>query len=396
LDFGRLSRNQISARQPLLWGALAFSAGLWAGKYIWRPPSWWVIAALVFLRCRSLFPEKKGSGFVHSGAEHNFCDGRAYDSGPSASPQPESFGNGNEVVLTVHVIAEGNIQSDGMGSFHQRIDIETEKIEAEGRATDAHIGVRLSIYSQARPADAHSAAISPMQLLRYGQRIRFAATLNAPRNFRHPGAFDYAGYLRDHGIEVTASTKYAGIELLPGFAGSRVELWRARVHRSVIQKIHALWPERVAGLMDAIVIGEESFIDRPTRVDFQRSGTYHVLVVSGMNVSILAMFTLWTLRRLGVGDIAASVCAIALILAYAALTNVGPPVWRAALMFAVYLATRLLYRDRAMLNALGAAALAMLIVDPNALYGASFQMTFLCIVLVAGIGIPLLERTIEP
>jgi predicted membrane metal-binding protein len=46
--------------------------------------------------------------------------------------------------------------------------------------------------------------------------------------------------------------------------------------------------------MDAIVIGEESFIGRPERVDFQRSGTYHVLVVSGTNVSILAMFTLWT------------------------------------------------------------------------------------------------------
>jgi competence protein ComEC len=65
-------------------------------------------------------------------------------------------------------------------------------------------------------------------------------------------------------------------------------------------------------------------------------------------------------------------------------------------MFAVYLATRLVYRDRAMLNALGAAALALLIVDPNALFGASFQMTFLCIILVAGIGIPLLERSFEP
>ncbi len=49
-----------------------------------------------------------------------------------------------------------------------------------------------------------------------------------------------------------------------------------------------------------------------------------------------------------------------------------------------------------MLNALGAAALALLIVDPQALFGASFQMTFLCVGLVAGVGIPLLERTIEP
>jgi competence protein ComEC len=95
-----------------------------------------------------------------------------------------------------------------------------------------------------------------------------------------------------------------------------------------------------------------------------------------MNVGILALFTLWALRRVGLGQVLASAFAIALILVYAAITNVGPPVWRAALMFAVYLATRLLYRDHAMLNVLGAAALALLIADPQSLFGASFQMTF--------------------
>src|SRR5258708_37928151 len=165
----------------------------------------------------------------------------------------------------------------------------------------------------------------------------------------------------EKGISGTASTKYATIQVRPGFSGSRIMRVLARVHRSVLGKVHGLWPEHVAGLMDAIVIGEELFIDRPERVDFQRSGTYHVLVVSGMNVSILAIFTLWTLRRAGLNQVAASVCAIVLILAYAVLPIIGPPVWRAVLMFAVYLATRRLYRDRAMLNALGEAAIALLI-----------------------------------
>jgi competence protein ComEC len=204
------------------------------------------------------------------------------------------------------------------------------------------------------------------------------------------------GYLRDKGIVASASAKYSTVEPIPGFVGNRIERWRARVHRSVVKQVHALWPERMAGLMDAIVIGEETFIERSTRVDFQRSGTYHVLVVSGMNVSILAMFALWSLRRLGFGEVAASACAIVLIVAYAVLTKEGSPVWRAALMFAAYLCTRLLYRDRAMLNALGAAALILLISDPRVLFGASFQMTFLCVALVAGIGIPLVERTIQP
>jgi competence protein ComEC len=62
-------------------------------------------------------------------------------------------------------------------------------------------------------------------------------------------------------------------------------------------------------------------------------------------------------------------------------------------MCAVYLTTRLLYRDRAMVNAIGAAALALLIFDPRQLFTASFQMTFVCVLIVAAIGLPVLQRT---
>ena len=62
-------------------------------------------------------------------------------------------------------------------------------------------------------------------------------------------------------------------------------------------------------------------------------------------------------------------------------------------MCAVYLGTRLLYRDRAMVNALGAAALGLLVLDPRQLFTASFQMTFVCVLIVAAIGVPVLERS---
>ncbi len=193
-----------------------------------------------------------------------------------------------------------------------------------------------------------------------------------------------------------ASTKAASVEVLPGFAGSRAEFWRSQIHRSIIEKVHALWPPHEAALMDAMVIGEDAFINRPTRADFQRSGTYHVLVVSGMNVSILALVTFWFLRRLRVSDLFAGVITVSLMVAYALLTGLGSPVWRATLMLALYLGARLLYREKSMLNAIGAAALGLMIVNPQVLFGASFQLTFLCVWLVAAVGIPLLERTTQP
>jgi competence protein ComEC len=83
---------------------------------------------------------------------------------------------------------------------------------------------------------------------------------------------------------------------------------------------------------------------------------------------------------------------VAFCASYAFVTEVGAPVWRATLMCSIYLCTRLFYRDRAMINALGAAALALLILDPRQLLTASFQMTFVCVLIVAAIGIPILQR----
>jgi len=112
-----------------------------------------------------------------------------------------------------------------------------------------------------------------------------------------------------------------------------------------------------------------------------------------MNVRILALVVFWTLMRLRIGEVAATLLTVLACASYAFLTEVGAPVWRATLMCAVYLGTRLLYRDRAMTNALGAAALGLLIVDPQQLFTASFRMTFLCVLIVSAIGIPMLERT---
>ena len=232
-----------------------------------------------------------------------------------------------------------------------------------------------------------------MRVFQYGERIRCVARLRRPRNFRNPGAFDYEGYLAERGIAALGSASAEDLELLPGSAGSGIERWRSRLHRNVISKVHELWPPREAALIDAMIVGEDAFIDRDTRTDFQRSGTYHVLVVSGMNVSILAFVVFWMLRRLRVSDIPATLLTIGMCIGYALITEVGAPVWRATLMCAVYLLTRLLYRERAMVNAIGTAALALLIYDPRQILTPSFQMTFLCVLIVGAIAVPILERT---
>src|SRR5581483_11790747 len=101
-------------------------------------------------------------------------------------------------------------------------------------------------------------------------------------------------------------------------------------------------------------------------------------------------------RRLHIGHLPLTAITLALSFAYALLTGFGQPVQRAFAMVALYLIGRLLYRDRSRLNSLGFAALCLLVFDPHALFDAGLQMTLLTVVAVAGIAIPIMERTSAP
>lgn len=392
-------------RQPMLWAATAYAAGIAVGIYQWRPPLWWAVAGAVFILAAARFVSRR-SGLAWAIALITFFVGGALHVQAhnalhrfDASIQP--LADRQSLDITAHVIRDGKLREE-LGEVRQTVDVETEEIRTEaGETRTIHSGIRLGIYQQKSSDSSEETAqggnlmnpAPPMPVFRMGERLRLTGKLRRPRNFRNPGAFDYEGYLADHGIAALGSAKSQDVQLLPGLSGSRLARCRSRLHQSVVAKVHQIWPAREAALIDAMLIGEDAFIDRDTRTDFQRSGTYHVLVVSGMNVSILAFVVFWTLRRLRMGEIPATFATVAFCVGYAFITEVGAPVWRATLMCAVYLGSRLLYRDRAMLNAIGASAIAILIFDPRQLGTASFQMTFVCVMVVAGIGIPILDRT---
>jgi competence protein ComEC len=387
-------------RQPLFWAAAVFSLGLWTGERLWRPPSWWVIAlvalilaALFFLSRRAWLAKSLsfGAWFLLGALLIQVRD--QPDQVQKNADRLSLLADGRSVLLTAHIIREGYAPDAYPGANRDSIDVETEEIASGGESWPVRAGIRLTIHENRTK---QSPVTGPDKPLSYGTRVRILAKLHPARNYRNPGAFDYEGYLRQNGIRLLGSAEAADIALLPGFSGSRIELWRTRVHASIVAKIHQLWPAPQASLMDAMVLGEESFLRNATRTEYQRSGTYHVLVVSGMNLSILAFAIFWALRQFRVDPAIAAITTVVVSFAYAFVVGVGPPVWRAALMLAIYLGARLLYRERNMMNAIGAAAIGVLIVDPEALFGASFQLTFLAVFIIAGIGSPILERTTLP
>jgi competence protein ComEC len=382
--------------------ALALAAGILLATFLWRPPLLLAIGLAVFTVAAGMLTAKRPRLAWCVAHLSVMALGWLAFAGQTETSAAERlavnifpFLNGEEVTITGHVIREP-------GTFvaakdHTQIDIVSEELAGDSRRKQVQAGIRLNLYRRyAEFEDDDSPAPSgATTAFRYGDRIRVTAKLRAPKNFGNPGALDYAGYLHRQGIAALGSAKLESVERM-GNNADRWGRWRSDTRRAIIARIHTLWPARQAGLMDAMLIGERAFVERDLSADFQRSGTYHVLVVSGMNVGILALVVFWLLRRLRCGDWLASLVTVLLAAAYAFLCDGGAPIVRAALMLGLFLFARLLYRDRSPLNAVGTAATVVLLADPAALFDPSFVFTFLCVLVIAGLGVPLLERTSDP
>ncbi len=317
------------------------------------------------------------------------------------------------MLITGHVTNDGSLLA---GGSRERFDLQTETIQLGESQFRQPAGIRISVFvrgtgfapkANAQNEEEDEAGISKsFQPLNYGDRVRLSARLRPARNFRNPGAFDYEGYLRGLGISALGSADADSILVLPGQSGSTLGRWRSRIRRSILSHINGqasladpskgsppLWQPEDAALFTAMIIGDDSLIGRNVREEFQQTGVYHLLVVSGMNVGILAFAVFFFARWLQAPDWAASLLTIALSTFYAFIAGMGVPIQRAVLMLSLFLIARLFYRDRAALNATGFAALVVLVWSPAALFEAGFQLTFLALFAITGISLPLMERT---
>jgi competence protein ComEC len=232
--------------------------------------------------------------------------------------------------------------------------------------------------------------------------------LKIPERYGDPGAWQYADYLLDQGISVHGSTRSSKLHLLSqGTTDLRCRIYAAqswaanrmlRLIRSPENSLPAALrlTDEDAGMLNAMIFGDRTRLTHSLRLGFERTGSFHLFVVSGMHVALLAGIVFWAFQRLRLPRWAATFATLTIMTGYAFVTGFGAPVQRALFMTAVFLLARLLSRKGSVLNALGAAALAELVWSPSSLFTASFQMTFLAIVAIAGIAVPLGERTFMP
>jgi competence protein ComEC len=233
-------------------------------------------------------------------------------------------------------------------------------------------------------------------LLRYGQVVQLEARIRAIRNFQNPGEFDYEGFsARSHIYWTAAATGARSIDIKPGHCGSRFYAALFAVRTTALRRIERIYAGNAyaTAMMEATLIGESSRMERLWTDHFRRTGTYHMLVIDGLHITVLAAFLLLLLRLCFLPEITALAITASGAWFYALISGWNAPAIRAAGGFTLYVIARYCYRRPRLLNLLAAVAIVYLLFDPGQLFEAGFQLSFLSVAAIGLLAVPILERT---
>ncbi|MFQ5817971.1 MAG: ComEC/Rec2 family competence protein [Terriglobia bacterium] len=241
----------------------------------------------------------------------------------------------------------------------------------------------------------------PLPQLHYGDRLELLVRLQEPRNYLNPGSFDWRRFWAGRGVYLVGSLKHeALLGVRPGWRGNPIYAGILALRERLLHTLARVLPGEARAdtraVLRAMLLGDRAFLDHELAETFRRTGTYHVLVISGLHVGMLAVAVLWLLRRLRVREGLSTVATIFVLVFFLLLADNRPPIERAVWMVSLYLLARLLFRQVALANTTALAAFALLLFRPGWLLESGFQLSFAAVLLVALLAVPWMERTSLP
>ena len=234
--------------------------------------------------------------------------------------------------------------------------------------------------------------------LPYGTHLEFQGKVRRTHNYQDPGAFDNVHYLAQKHIYWTASGAAANVRVLAGRCGNRLTGFIFAIRSAALNRLDRLYAgdAYANGMMQATLIGATAKLDRMWTEDYRATGTYHALVISGTHVMVLAALFLFFLRLCAVPRGASIILTILAAWLYAGITGWQEPVLRSASGMTFFGIGRYFFREGRLLNILAAIAIMFLIVDPDQLLDAGFQLSFMAVALIAAFVAPTLHATSGP
>lgn len=228
------------------------------------------------------------------------------------------------------------------------------------------------------------------QDLRPGQRWRFTLRIKAPHGSRNPQGFDYELWLWTQGVQATGYVRAGARDVAPVLLGDTWAYPVAALRQQMRARILAQVPDpQAAGLIAALVVGDQAAIERADWDVFRATGVAHLVSISGLHITMFAWGAMavvgWMWRRSQrlclwlPAPTAALAGGVLLALAYALFSGWGVPAQRTCVMLIVVAALRILGLRWPWPQVWLLAFCVVVASDPWALLQAGFWLSFVAV-----------------
>lgn len=213
--------------------------------------------------------------------------------------------------------------------------------------------------------------------LREGMHVQLEGMLVLPELPRNPGQFNRRIYESGKKIDFYLENPTV-LEVKEQRSGVRevVEIWKTEM----MNRCEKIYPDEEAGILEAMLFGEKSELSGDIKELYQAAGISHVLVISGLHISLLALAVAGILRRLGFPMPVWVILSVGVLAGYGILIGQPTTAVRALLMFFVLQGARLLGRSYDLLSALAFAGILMLLDNPDLILDGGCRLSFCAVI----------------
>lgn len=379
-----------------MWSFAAFVFGIVTAKFAFDDLMIWFEAAAILAAAAFVLRNSRIFALVLMAA-FSAAGGAAFSS-EIRSVTPERIrhlydtgriGSGEPVEIEGVLAAGPEPRFDGI-----EFPVRVEKLIFKSEEMPAAGTVRLSLTTE--PLPGKDPPIRLERPLVYGSRIRVAVRLIRDDGYLNPGITPRREILDSQGVDAVGYVKSA--LLIEHLADESVFLplaWGYAARTAIIEQYRRSLSPEAAGIMSAMTLGDKYLLDKRTADVFREGGTFHILVISGLHITFIGGLLMLFVRRFSKVRWFHFAAVSSGLWIYAVAVGADPPVVRAALMFTVVLFGYAIYRKGSMLNTLGFCALLIAAWRPSDIFNASFQLTFVSVAAIAGIGWPLVRMCRE-
>lgn len=277
-----------------------------------------------------------------------------------------TYTNQNDIVLEAEVVSIPTNNLEGKTKFYANV---SSILADKTKTNDIKAKTLVSITDEKEK----------INKLKIGDTVKLKGRLKSPDIATNPHQFDYAKYLQ---FKNTFSLMYVTNEweIISQTNTIKGKLIRKLndTRNNILEKHRKNIPSPMIEVLGGIIFGDDAVNpDEDTKEAFMKSGIFHILAASGMNVTLIFGIWFFFARHLRFNYNFSIIAGILLILTYTCMTGFGPPIIRAFLMLTFILLGKLIERKTSTISLLFLVGFLMLLYNPLMLFDVGFQLSFI-------------------